>query len=372
VSKDGVCVRLGDGIIAGFLAGQEVKDGGALNAGLLDQQFAFKWIQEHISKFGGDPSHVTIWGQSAGAGSMLQHLVANNGNTEPPLFHAAISSSTFLPSQYWYNDTIPQYYYSQVVSLGGCASESDTLSCLRALNSSQLGAVNNNITTLSPVNSFAFVPVVDGTFIVDRPTVLMQEGRVNGELYLAFGNSHEGTDFVNAEAVANTSVAEYVAALFPKLGSDDVQEASYLYHDMGTPLEQMQWIQGDTVFLCPTYYMLAAFPGRSWRGFWAVPPGLHADDLKYYFNNTAPPYNNTAFDASYVESYMSFARFFDVNQKFDSIDITPYWEPYATGNTEMLFNHTESGVPVVQPFNTDQGLVDRCAFWHNVSELIGQ
>jgi carboxylesterase type B len=60
-----------------------------------------------ISKFGGDPNKVTIWGISAGAGSVLQHVIANGGKTSPPLFRAAITSSTFLPSQYHYNDRIP-------------------------------------------------------------------------------------------------------------------------------------------------------------------------------------------------------------------------------------------------------------------------
>jgi predicted esterase len=61
-----------------------------------------------ISKFGGDPNKVTIWGISAGAGSVLQHVIANGGKTSPPLFRAAITSSTFLPSQYHYNDRIPE------------------------------------------------------------------------------------------------------------------------------------------------------------------------------------------------------------------------------------------------------------------------
>jgi carboxylesterase type B len=74
----------------------------------------------------GDPEKVAIWGESAGAkslnvtrlsseratsvgaGSVLQHVVAHNGRTEPQLFRAAITSSTFLPSQYHYNDAIPQ------------------------------------------------------------------------------------------------------------------------------------------------------------------------------------------------------------------------------------------------------------------------
>ncbi|KAL4250518.1 Carboxylic ester hydrolase, partial [Pleurotus pulmonarius] len=93
-AKNGVVVvviqyRLG---IFGFLSSSQVKANGALNAGLLDQEFALKWVQQHISKFGGDPSLVTIWGESAGAGSVLQQVVARNGRTSPPLFRAAISS----------------------------------------------------------------------------------------------------------------------------------------------------------------------------------------------------------------------------------------------------------------------------------------
>ena len=49
-----------------------------------------------------------IWGESAGAGSVMQHIVANGGNTHPPLFQAGITSSTFLPAQYKFNDRIPE------------------------------------------------------------------------------------------------------------------------------------------------------------------------------------------------------------------------------------------------------------------------
>lgn len=63
----------------GFLASEEVKAHGQLNAGLLDQRRALEWVQEHVSKFGGDPSRVTIGGESAGAGSVMFHALGYGG-----------------------------------------------------------------------------------------------------------------------------------------------------------------------------------------------------------------------------------------------------------------------------------------------------
>ena len=66
-----ITYRLG---VYGFFHLSHLPDGGdypdAQNLGFMDQVMALKWVHENIAFFGGDPDNVTIWGQSAGGGSV--------------------------------------------------------------------------------------------------------------------------------------------------------------------------------------------------------------------------------------------------------------------------------------------------------------
>jgi para-nitrobenzyl esterase len=64
----------------------------ALNFGLFDQIAALQWVQRNIEKFGGDPGNVTIFGQSAGAKSVLALFAAPRARG---LFHRGVAQSVY-------------------------------------------------------------------------------------------------------------------------------------------------------------------------------------------------------------------------------------------------------------------------------------
>lgn len=63
-----------------------MKSKGVVNAGLLDQDYALKWVQKNIRLFGGNNRSVTIAGNSAGAGSVMYHALTSGGRAGTALF----------------------------------------------------------------------------------------------------------------------------------------------------------------------------------------------------------------------------------------------------------------------------------------------
>ena len=187
------------------------------NYGLMDQQFAMQWVQNNIAAFGGDPSNVTIFGESAGGHSVYANLASPTANG---LFaHAIAESGSYLIFDTFIQPivTLPvgETTGSGLVPGGdsvatglGCT----TSTCLRAVFATTLVGIQ-------PGTLYAFV---DGTLLTQTPGAAFASGEFNRVPVIAGTNHDEWRIFVaeQYDATGNPilTLAEYDAATIALYG----------------------------------------------------------------------------------------------------------------------------------------------------------
>jgi len=147
------------------LGGQEYAESG--NLGLLDQIAALKWVKQNIATFGGDPNNVTIFGQSAGAGSVGMLLTIPAASD---LFQKAILESG-TPKEA--NDKEQAIEVSRTfMKIAGVNS----IEGLRGLNVAQMRDAQKKLFD-TRFGYSAFRPVIDGTVMRELPMRAIAAGR---------------------------------------------------------------------------------------------------------------------------------------------------------------------------------------------------
>ncbi|RDB26105.1 Acetylcholinesterase-1 [Hypsizygus marmoreus] len=158
------------GSVFGFLPGAAVKTGGSLNVWLLDQEFSLSGFKNTLA--------------------------------------------SWLASM-------------------SCSSAANSLACLRAVDAGLLETANINTGISSFFGTFAFVLVIDGTFITQHPIEALKQRKVNGEVFLGVTNTLEGALSVDQSTASTVSVPNYVGQLFPNFGHREIAAAVAQYGNLG-------------------------------------------------------------------------------------------------------------------------------------------
>ena len=301
--------------------------GSSGNYGLMDQIAALAWVQQNISSFGGDSTHVMVFGQSAGSFD-VQALLAS------PLTHGLFSAAGMESSALLHGQTLGladlETLDTQLVSALGCNTASDVLACLRAAPAFDIVSNNPNIPFLPSGLISRSLVIEPHALPVDPFDVLQQNG---SPVPILIGSTREeesaGTSADDPTVNPPLTEAGYEAALhadFDQFGASVEPQVLNFYPaaSYDPPVYALIAAESDAFDITPVRNVARAAAGPSrppvWRYLYThryendptlnALRAFHTAELPVVFGNLqivlGSPYNPSTVELAFSQQMMGY------------------------------------------------------------------
>lgn len=250
------------------------------NYGILDQIAALKWVHEHIEAFGGDPSNVTVFGQSAGAMS-VQTLVCSP--LTKGLIHKAIMQSGGGYHNPLNNNLTLEGAYSigesMFEALGIESKEEGSLEKLQVCTTQEIFEATGQVLTskMKEHSGLPFTPVIDGYVLKDAIDQIIEKGEHLDIPYLIGSNSEDIT--INKEDVHSpeTSLLHKANISLAQINEKHNRTLNYVYYFK----RQLPGDDAGAFHSAELWYMFGTMK-RCWRPFTEADYKLSEEMLNYW------------------------------------------------------------------------------------------
>jgi para-nitrobenzyl esterase len=227
----------------------EAPDKGSGNYGLRDQIAALEWVKRNAAAFGGDASHVLLFGESAGAVDVCA-LVASP--LAKGLFSAALMESGGCVANAGATATA---FGSQFAQKVGCSNAA----CLRGIDASTIELAFPESANVAGSKQSDFQPNVDGVMLTATPHEMIAAGTHNHVPFVIGGNANETGQAIVTQFPSGMTQPQFDAALLAYAGGNQTVASSvaamYPASDYGDDLRAtFIALTTDSKFVCTVRY----------------------------------------------------------------------------------------------------------------------